>query len=266
MPSLRFLLPILTVLPLQPLAAAAASSAWHEAEGGAIRIVTSGTPDADGRLRGALEIRLQPGWKTYWLDPGSSGVPPVLDVVADGREAGVEIGFPPPQRLDDGYARWAGYDGTVSFALTFSLPAGASAVHMQASAFLGICETICVPVQASLALDPAVSADDPQHEAVVEAAFASLPPAARDDLFASVVRAGDGALAVEAHVPDGVEVIDLFVAGTDRLSLDTPERLEGESRPTFKVPFMGRIDDGADGLVYTLVTSAGAVTGTLALP
>lgn len=69
----------LLLLALAP-GAHAASSEWHHVEGGSIRIVTSGAPDAQGILRGALEIRLKPGWKTYWLDPGSSGVPPTLDV------------------------------------------------------------------------------------------------------------------------------------------------------------------------------------------
>ncbi|MGN6306080.1 MAG: protein-disulfide reductase DsbD domain-containing protein, partial [Mesorhizobium sp.] len=49
---------------LSSLPAAASSSAWFQSEGGKVRLVTTGAPDEAGRLQGALEIMLKPGWKT----------------------------------------------------------------------------------------------------------------------------------------------------------------------------------------------------------
>src|SRR5690606_40529635 len=80
-------------------AAQAASSDWHNVEGGSIRIVTACAPDAEGYIRGALQIVLVPGWKTYWMDPGSSGVPSLFSAVLDVAPAVVEIGFPHHNRL-----------------------------------------------------------------------------------------------------------------------------------------------------------------------
>ena len=263
---IRLTLPLLLTVPLHAGPLLAASSDWHQVEGGAIRVVTSGAPDADGVLRGALEIRLEPGWKTYWRDPGSSGVPPSLDVEADGRPAAVEVAFPAPQRFDDGYSPWAGYDGTVSLALTFSLPPDAATARIKASAFLGLCETICVPVQAEMVLEPDARGNDPVDAAVVEAAFGALPPPAEEGFLARAVAVEDGAVVVEAVAPAGAEVVDLFVAGTDTLSLDTPRRIEGDGA-MFRVPFFGSPGkELPDDLAYTLVTSAGAVAGRLALP
>ena len=54
--------------------ALASSSSWYASEGGRIRLVTTGKPDSAGRIQGVLEIALKPGWKTYWRDPGDSGV------------------------------------------------------------------------------------------------------------------------------------------------------------------------------------------------
>ncbi len=54
----------------------ASSSDWFETEGARIRLVTTGKPAADGKLKGMLDIELKPGWKTYWRDPGDAGVPP----------------------------------------------------------------------------------------------------------------------------------------------------------------------------------------------
>src|SRR5690606_29169706 len=109
---------------LAGMPAHAGSSAWYHVEGGSIRLVTDSEADSDGLLRGALEIRLKPGWKTYWLDPGSSGVPPTLEATADGRAVAVEIDFPAPKRFDDGYGEWAGYDHSIALALTLRLPEG----------------------------------------------------------------------------------------------------------------------------------------------
>ena len=104
--------------------AISASSEWHRVEGAGIRIITAGPADEDGTLRGALEIQLEPGWKTYWRDPGDSGVPPALQATADVPLEGIDIGFPAPRRFDDGYSIWTGYDHSVSLPLTFNFAGG----------------------------------------------------------------------------------------------------------------------------------------------
>jgi len=245
--------------------AGAASSGWHHVEGGSIRIVTSGAPDADGLMRGALEIRLKPGWKTYWLDPGSAGVPPTLTALAGKADAAVEIGFPPPSRFDDGYAAWAGYDRPVSLALTMALPEGAAPpARLDASVFLGVCETICIPVQATLSVDPRNAMADPADAAVVEAAFAALPEPARPGFSAALEAVDDAAVTIRPALPAGVRALDLFVAGTETLVLGTPERTGADG--AFRVPVALRTGDAGADVTYTLVTDAGAVTGVIRLP
>lgn len=260
---------LLAAPAVAPSVALAAASDWHHVEGGAIRLVTDDAPDADGVLRGALEIRLKPGWKTYWRDPGSSGVPPSLTVTVGGEKAEVEIAFPAPTRFDDGYAVWAGYDRSVSLALTLRLPPGAGlplSAPAVADAFLGVCETICIPVQAELTADE--DAGEAEHAAAVDAAFAALPQPERPDFGVRPQAGGDGTITVEATLPAGVSAIDLFVAGTDTLVLGVPERLGGPSAPArFAVPVLYGSEAGpGENLAYTLVTSGGAVSGRLVLP
>lgn len=260
--ALAFLL-----LPLRE--AGASASEWHHAAGGSIRIVTTGEPDAEGLLRGALEIRLKPGWKTYWRDPGESGVPPTLDIVLESGEATVEIGFPTPSRFDDGYSRWAGYDRSVALTLTLRLPEAArTPLRVEASAFLGVCETICIPVQAQLAVPIAHGGDDPEHAAVVASAFAALPGPARPGFEARAADLeGEDAILIEADLPDGASPVDLFVDGTPSLGLGVPKLLDGGAAPVFSVPVTsGGAGAGGREIAYTLVTSAGAVAGTLTLP
>src|SRR5215470_3932839 len=63
-----------------PLAADASATPWTASTNSKVRLV-SGTVDDQGqatRLAG-IQLRLDPGWKTYWRNPGDSGVPPGFD-------------------------------------------------------------------------------------------------------------------------------------------------------------------------------------------
>jgi DsbC/DsbD-like thiol-disulfide interchange protein len=82
--------------------ALASSTDWFETQGGRIRLVTAGTPDAQGRIKGVLDIALDPGWKTYWRDPGDAGVPPQLDVSGSTNIAEAKLSFPPRLPLRTG--------------------------------------------------------------------------------------------------------------------------------------------------------------------
>lgn len=243
----------------------AASSEWHHVEGGAIRIVTSGSPDSDGQVRGALEIKLDRGWKTYWRDPGESGVPPMIAILAGGKEAPVTIDYPAPKRFDDGYSVWAGYDKPVSLGLTFTLPDDVEPSQVEADVFLGVCETICVPVQARLTLDPSANAHAGKDVSTVAATFAALPGPAREGFEARLADVSDGEIRVETTLPASVRPLDLFVAGTETLVLGMAEL--DEASGAFSIAVQDRDGKGGDKqLAYTLITSAGAVSGTLDLP
>ncbi len=102
--SLIHLLSASFLLGIGAPSAMAASSQWSKTQGGAVRLVTTGKPDADGMLRGALQVDLKPGWKTYWRDPGDTGVPPQISL-SGASLAGVS--FPAPRRFKETDAVWA---------------------------------------------------------------------------------------------------------------------------------------------------------------
>jgi len=251
------------------LPAVASSSAWHDSEGGRVRLVTSGRPDAQGRLHGALDIALKPGWKTYWRDPGDSGVPPQLGITASTNVSRAEMSFPAPRRHDDGYGQWAGYDHSVSLPVTFTLAAPQKKATIDADIFIGICETICIPVQARLEVDPSANADNAADANVVKAALAALPAEAHPGFQAIPSDSDHETLVVQADVPGDANSADFFIAGTDDYMFGTPVRSEKAGKPIFSVPILDRPSttptDGA-GLHYTLTSSAGAVHGFLPYP
>ncbi|MDR7031627.1 protein-disulfide reductase DsbD domain-containing protein [Mesorhizobium sp. BE184] len=248
--------------------ASASSSAWYESQGGRVRLVTTGTADQAGRIQGVLEIALKPGWKTYWRDPGDSGVPPQIDVNASANVAGVDLSFPAPQRHDDGYGQWAGYDRSVALPAVFTLKSPGDKALIEAHVFLGICETICIPVQTTLSVDPASDPDNATDAELVKTAFAALPQAERSDFRAVTVAGDDETLNVEVAAPGAPDDVDFFVAGNQDYMFGPPTRTEQNGKVLFSVPILDRPDTipAGAGLHYTVTGTTGAVEGLLPYP
>ncbi len=264
---LRQSLMLTLILGVLPAHALASSSGWLETEGGRVRLVTAGEPDAQGILAGALEIDLLPGWKTYWRDPGEAGVPPVLDVSASPDIASAELSFPAPQRFDDGYSKWAGYKHSIALPVRFTLK-GPETGRIDANVFLGICETICIPVQGRLRLDPADDPGNAAHTALVAAAFAALPKPDEPGFGVKLLGGDAGHVEVEAHAPHGAEPLDFFLASEQGYVFGTPERKEADGKVRFSVPLLDRpaAKPTQGALRYTLTTNGGAVEGALPYP
>jgi DsbC/DsbD-like thiol-disulfide interchange protein len=253
------------LLGIIPYPALASSSDWFETQGGRIRLVTAGEPDEAGQLRGMLEIDLKPGWKTYWRDPGDAGVPPQIDVSASTNIASAEFAFPAPERHDDGSFKWAGYDEKVALPLTFTLKSPTDAALIEADLFLGVCETICIPAQTKLRLDPASGPDNPEDTAAVSAAFAALPAPATPEFGVSSARKSGSKLIVEAKFPGDPASAEFFLAGEEGYAFGAPERIGDDGKTLFSVEILARPDSAptGDGLHYTLVTDTGAVSGNI---
>ncbi|KQR77414.1 protein-disulfide reductase DsbD domain-containing protein [Rhizobium sp. Leaf341] len=212
-----------------PDTASAARSAWVDTAGGGIRLVT-GARLADGTLPAMLEIRLEPGWRTYWTDPGASGIPPEVTITATGPGADdfvySGLRLPPPKRFAEGDLTYTGYDQPVAFPLLLKTGTGGSgnsgasgALTLEASVFLGICKSICIPVQAQLdvALADAqagAAADNPLDTARVRSAFAALPAPPSPDFNVAEARfdATGHAIALALTLPEGATLSDVFLA------------------------------------------------------
>ena len=260
LPASALLFALLAAAP-----ALASSSEWFETDGARIRLVTTGKADADGRLTGILDIDLKPGWKTYWRDPGDAGVPPYVDVAASTNIAGAELDFPAPQRHDEGDFKWAGYDFPVALPVTFTLKTPGEPAIIDADVFLGVCETICIPVKTKLTLDPASDPDNPDDAAAVSAAQAALPEPEQPDFGVKVVsNPGDTTVVLEASFPGDPASAELFIAGDEGYTFTTPEKIEKDGKTLFSVEvgLPARRGTGP-GLHYTLVTDKGSVSGLL---
>lgn len=219
--------------------AGAASSEWVTSPGGMVRLVAA-QPKEDGTISAALEIKLNPGWKTYWREPGASGIPPQVTLDPTGGIVLEKIGFPVPKTFDDGVVRYVGYDKPVAFPLTLRRVQGTGDVDIRASVFLGICEDICIPVQGDLTLAlKQGDFDNPLDGARIDAAVDALPeaPSGEFAITASRYDAEKAVLHLSVHMPNGTDRPELFLAGPSGVSFGKPEiSTEGEASLSAAVP------------------------------
>lgn len=160
----------------------------------------------DGRHMSALEIRLAPGWKTYWRSPGDGGIPTQLTL----DQGDPRIYWPSPEVFYTAGLRSVGYESDVILPLQLSLAEGDQPVSGQVE--MGVCEDICIPVNISLdALLPDGGRPDPR----IIAALSDRPLSAEEAGVGAVrcdIRPIEDGLQVEARIPmpnprDGAEVV-----------------------------------------------------------
>lgn len=237
----------------------AASSPYVEAMGGKVRLLVDVPPGPEKILRGAIQIELNDGWKTYWRDPGDAGVPPQLDLQGSLNVEGGQISFPAPQRFHDGAVQWAGYKRSVLLPVTFQLEQANAPTRVKGHVFLGICETICIPMQAEFDLTVKPDASDVLAHTLVSAAFDRLPASASPEFGVERAERKDGMAVFSVRLPVPNEQAQLFLVG-GAMAFATP-KFEGGS-------FSVKVLRGAAPakIDYTLVQGERAVSGTVDLP
>ena len=231
----KILFALLATSVLAALATAQANaqaSGWFGTAGGDIRLVIAPPQQGDTQLRGIIDVRLAPGWKTYWRDPGASGIPPRLSIDGSSGLTDPRIHFPAPVWIDNPYGDFAGYDAPVALPFTVSRTADGVA-QLNASVFLGICEDICIPVEAEFDLRVAYANGTTLASARVQAAHAALPGAPVDGLAVTVSEATQGGQAIIAVAHDAGASPQLFVHAPDGTQFKPPRIVassDGETR------------------------------------
>lgn len=229
----------LAVLPLctMTLPAWSASSPWIGTKGGKLRLVAL-PPDAQGIIRGFVEITPEDGWHTYWKVPGSGGIPPQITLKEGGNARLEKIDFPAPRIFDDGNLRDFGYDARVMLPLTLKQDAPGQPSTVDASVFIGLCADICVPFQAEVSAK--VAPDDkpkPAELALVNAATALLPEAPGADFAVEEARAtedGQGVV-LKLRLPPGADanMADIIAITPDGQPLSRLMRRTSEAGTLF---------------------------------
>ena len=130
-----------------------------------------------GTQMAALELRLAPGWKTYWRAPGEGGIPPEFDWSGSSNIGALSFHWPKPEVFELNGMRSFGYHESLVLPIEFRPAEAGQPVHIEAEIDLGVCNEICVPMTVAVAADLAPGgAPDP----VIRAALAEMPESATE--------------------------------------------------------------------------------------
>lgn len=209
------------------------SSAWQRDLHAAARLIAGTVVEAPSATftRAGIEIRLDPGWKTYWRYPGDTGVPPTFDFAGSQNVKSTTVEWPAPERFSDGAGGHSiGYVGDFILPLKVT-PADAarpSTVHVKLN--YAICGTQCVPAAATLEIAlPGTNVGEAKLDAAEQKVPRRVPlgPDSGNALaIISVHREAGGAherVVVEVAAPADAPV-ELFAEGpTPEWALPLPE-------------------------------------------
>lgn len=217
----RFLGANLVLLVAQP-ALAADASPWDGSERAAVRLIAGAAQSSATIHRAGIEIRLAPGWKTYWRYPGDSGIPPRFDFSSSRNVKSVTVRYPAPQQLKDESGTSIGYKHDVVFPLDVIPQDVKQPVMLSLKADYAICEKICIPAEGKAALT-LTGKPGANNDKLNKGEMLVPKPAALG---------GDGPLGIRAAKRDGSRVIVDVAA-----SVNTPVELFAEGpTPDWALP------------------------------
>lgn len=201
------------------------ASAWVTEQAARARVIAGGVAQPGGaKTFAGLEIHLDDGWKTYWRNPGSSGVPPRIDFDGSENLAKAELLFPAPRRFKDRDGDTIGYKSAVILPVSLEPKDPSKPIVLKLAVEFGICREVCIPVQPALSLVvPADAASHPSGDGL-PAALARIPqPNATDasaprlDRVTTTLVGAKPKIVIDALFPDGTNDGDLFLEAPDGL-------------------------------------------------
>ena len=209
---------------------AADASPWVEDNYSGIRLIAGANKSGAESLSAGIEIKMQPGWHTYWRYPGDSGVPPRFSFAGSDNLASATVLFPAPHAFTDEAGTTIGYKGDVILPVSVVPRQKDKPVTLRAKIDYAVCEKLCVPAEArlELTLDRTSGADN----AALAAAEARVPqPVSAAEAGLTARRAND-----DKHKPlvfvdlaaDTGQQVALFVEGpTAEWALPIPKSAQG---------------------------------------
>jgi DsbC/DsbD-like thiol-disulfide interchange protein len=248
-------------------ALAADESPWSNDVRSGVRLIAGANGKDDVVLRGGIEIKMQPGWKTYWRYPGDSGVPPRFDFSGSENLKDARVLFPAPHLFTDETGHSLGYKNSAIFPLVIAPQQPGKPVHLRMKIEYAVCEKLCVPAEGSAELT--LGSGTGARNADLSAAEAHVPKAvtaAQIGLTAKrVSAAAKPTVAVDLAAPAG-QAVELFVEGpTPDWALPIPTPVQGA--PSGRARFVFELDGLPPGidpkgnfdLTFTVVTGERAL-------
>lgn len=173
----------------------AASMAGARSGNTAVEWVAGSTACEAGKpLRSAIRMIHDPGWHSYWINPGEAGIKTSVEWKLPPGWKADGPGFPPPERfLTSGLAGF-GYGGAVLLPATVTPPADFTGTARLTAvvSWLACGEQGCVPGKAEIHLDLAAGTAGPSPDSrEINDAYQKLPRPAGKSARLAVTETGD---------------------------------------------------------------------------
>jgi thiol:disulfide interchange protein/DsbC/DsbD-like thiol-disulfide interchange protein len=184
-----------------------------------------------------VRLEMGPGWHSYWLNPGDSGLPTAIRWELPPGFAAGPIQWPYPRVLDTLGIATYGYAGVVLLQARISPPAdlrAGSVVDLRAKVNWLACQTECIPGEAELALSLPVQAGKPLPDARWAKLFrsqrAQLPREDSSIRFSAEIRRKEVVLRAEGMPAIDPSAIYFFAQEQGLVSSSAPQqaRRDGE--------------------------------------
>ncbi len=183
----------------------------------------------EAQWRAGIEIKLQPGWHTYWRYPGDSGVPPRFSFSGSDNLQAAKVLYPAPLLITDETGHSIGYTNRVTFPVRVTPRQPGKPVTLRLKIDYAVCDKLCIPAEGEAELT--LAADPSAKDAELTAAEARVPKqVSAADAGLSAHRVNDGPkplIAVDLKTPTG-KPVSLFVEGpSPEWALPLPKPAQG---------------------------------------
>jgi DsbC/DsbD-like thiol-disulfide interchange protein len=211
-------------------------SSWVSSAHSRSRLIV-GEVQKDGTWHLALEVELDPTFKTYWRTPGDSGFIPRLETSSSQNLANVEFKWPVPKRFNDETGTFNGYEKRLLLPLIITAQKQNQPVIFRVNFDYGVCHLQCIPTQAKheITLDIAALKSPSPHANMIAKALIKAPLRLVDqEQIASLVEEvklleKDKNLALRVQLSPYERNTELFVEGPEGWVLGAPQRLASAS-------------------------------------
>ncbi|TZG37648.1 protein-disulfide reductase DsbD domain-containing protein [Agrobacterium sp. B1(2019)] len=199
---------------------------WARSEGGQMR-VASLAMDADGVVRGLLQIEPKDGWITYWREPGEAGIPPQITPDPASGVTLTAMAYPVPKLIENDDITDIGYDHAVSLPFQLKAADPTAKGKIDITAFIGVCQNICIPFEAKFSIERGNAGDDDREERrLLEEARETLPEAPSDDfkVIDFHITPDKTMLGVQLQLPENApKETEIFIAGPSGFAYYEPQ-------------------------------------------
>ncbi|WP_455466503.1 protein-disulfide reductase DsbD domain-containing protein [Bartonella sp. B39] len=232
------------------------ATSWYESDGGRVRLAIT-EPSLSETRDGIIEIILKPGWKTYWRNPGNSGMAPFFNF---NQQVSYEIFYPTPQLYETANDWSLGYEDKV--VLPFSL--SGSSKNLSGTLTLGLCNKICLPFTVNFDFSSLALKNKRLPAFLLKNAQASLPDTTNHEFKISAEK-DTNSLFIKIQNSNKIIPSSLFLDGGE-MQIGLAKKVSENAEYTlFCAPLYFIPDETKHSIFYTVSFKNHALSGTFTL-